>query len=295
MRSSTSFRPSPTLALPSDVEAATTSTLEGARAHARSQAEKAVAGLTIPSTAATDLPPGVAPSSVVWDECITGGGYSSRRLPRGAVMRVTDLDGDACVQLLCYNAALTSERLNVADTVKVQWQAYLRRDALLLSDMGRVLMAIVDDTSARHDALCGGSNHQSNARRYGNGSVSGPAPNARDLLAIAAAKHGLGRVDIGPCISLFKGVIVDDDGTLRFDGAPVPPALVELRAEMDVIVLVANTSHPLDDRSDYTVTPARITAWRDAPTSATKRFRTTTPERLRAFQNTDELLAGLDP
>ena len=61
-------------------------------------------------------------------------------LPRGAVVRLTDLEGDACANLLVYNAAQPFERLNVADTVKVQWQAYLGAGSLLLSDMGRVLL-----------------------------------------------------------------------------------------------------------------------------------------------------------
>jgi urea carboxylase-associated protein 2 len=271
-----------------------TSTLDGALAHARSQAGTSEGSpVTIPSTAAGDLPPGVESSDVIWDETIEGGGYSSRFLPRGAHMRTTDVDGDACLQLLVYNATLTSERLNVADTVKVQWQAYLGREALLLSDMGRALMTIVDDTSGCHDALCGGSNQKRNAARYGNGSVSGPAPNARDLLAIAAAKQGLGRIDIGPCINLFKAVTVDVSGDLHFNGAPAAArTFVELRAEIDAIVLLANTPHPLDDRPDYTVTPARITAWRAEPTRADDKFRATTPERERAFLNTDEFLAG---
>ena len=41
------------------------------------------------------------------------------------MLRLADLDGDACVHVIVHNAAPTGERLNVADTVKVQWQAYL--------------------------------------------------------------------------------------------------------------------------------------------------------------------------
>jgi hypothetical protein len=55
-------------------------------------------------------------------------------------------------------------------------------------------------------------------------------------------------------------------------------------------VLVANTPHPLDERDEYTVTPVRCTAWQAPHPSADDPFRMSTPERERAFQNTDEAL-----
>ena len=134
-----------------------TSTLEAARDHARRQADEhrqvadRATGPTRPALAATDLPAAALGATIIWDETIGVGGYVARRLPRGSMLRIADLGGDACVELLVHNAHQTTERLNVADTVKVQWQAYLDRGALLLSDMGRVLMTIVDDTSERHD------------------------------------------------------------------------------------------------------------------------------------------------
>ena len=269
-----------------------TASLDGARAHARSLVDAATGtARTIPSTAAVDLPAGVQAADVIWDERIELGNYASHLVPRGAVLRITDVDGDACVQLLAYNAAAPAERLNVIDTVKVQWQAYLDAGALLLSDMGRVLLTIVADSSARHDCLGGCSTSRTNAACYGDGRVSGPAPNGRDLLCVAGAKHGLERRDIAPNVNLFKSVRVTDDGAMHLDGAPTAPTYVELRAELDLIVLLANTPHPLDDRDGYHGTTARVTAWRAAPTTSDDQFRASTPERLRAFQNTDELVA----
>jgi uncharacterized protein YcgI (DUF1989 family) len=151
-------------------------------------------------------------------------------------------------------------------------------------------MTIVADSSARHDCLCGCSTRRANTERYGDGRLSGSAPSGRDLLCVAAAKHGLERRDIAPSINLFKGAQVADDGALQFDGDATVQTHVDLRAELDVIVLMANTPHPLDERSAYTGTPARVTAWRAEPATADDPYRAATPERLRAFQNTDELL-----
>ena len=169
--------------------APSTSSLHGARDHARSQAGRGGADRR-------SHDPGPDRPSL-WDETVGVGGYAGRRLPRGAVLRIADDVGDACVHLVVFNADSPAERLNVADTVKVQWQAYLGPGALLLSDMGRVLMTIVADTSARHDALCGRRTGRGQRRP---GTATGRSarrhPSARDLLVLAGAKHGLERRDL---------------------------------------------------------------------------------------------------
>lgn len=269
-----------------------TATLEQARRHARAQAGRSARTLrTMPPSSATDLPPGVDNRLVLWDETIDVGSYTGLRLPRHAHLRISDLAGDSCVGLVVYNAHQPSERLNIADTVKVQWQAYLGAGSLLLSDMGRALVTIVEDTSGRHDALCGASTRPANERHYGHGAVHGPSPAARELLIVAAAKHALGRRDLPPSINLFKGVRVTEDGALVFDGAPAAPSHVELRADLDVIVLVTNSPHPLDPRPTYTGSIARVTAWRDGPPSDPVAA-AATPERGRAYENTAHYIEG---
>ena len=263
-----------------------TATLEQAREHARAQAGRSArTGRTMPPSQAIDLPTAVDAQTVFWDETVDVGGYSGLRLPRHSHLRITDLHGDGCVSLVVYNARQPSERLNVADTVKVQWQAYLGNGAILLSDMGRALMTIVLDTSARHDAFCGATTRGSNERRYGHGAVHGPSPAARELLTLAATKQALGRRDLPPCVNLFKGVRVNDDGTLLFDGASTTSSFVELRADVDVIVLLANSPHPLDARPGYTGSIIRLTAWRAEPPRDPVAD-ATTPERRRAYENT---------
>ena len=273
----------------------TTSTTLGARDHARAMGGTVVDAMpTVPATAATGLPEGVAREDVLWDDVVAGGGYSARVLPRGARLRLTDRDGDACAGVLLHRADSPHERLNVADTVKVQWQAYLGQGHLLLSDMGRVLATMTDDTSGRHDALCGTTNDRSNARRYGDGAPDGPSPNGRDHFAVSLAKFGLERRDVAPNVNLFKQVRVAPDGAFLFDPASPAGAHVDLRCELPVLVTVVNVPHPLDDRPDYTVTPLRLTAWRGAPAASDDIWRTATPEAERAFLNTEAVAAGAE-
>jgi urea carboxylase-associated protein 2 len=269
-----------------EIERSETATLEQAREHARAQAGRSArTGRTMPPSAAVDLPPPADSQTVFWDETVDVGGYSGLRLPRHSHLRISDLSGDCCVSIVVYNARQTSERVNVADTVKVQWQAYLGTGAILLSDMGRALMTIVEDTSGRHDALCGATTRAANERRYGHGSVHGPSPATRELLTLAAAKQALERRDLPPCINLFKGARVSADGDLVFVGASTGPSYVELRADLDVIVLMANSPHPLDTRPDYTGSIARLTAWRSEPPKDPV-TEAATPERRRAYENT---------
>jgi len=184
---------------------------------------------------------------------------------------------------------MPTERLNIADTLKVQWNAYPVQGSLLLSDMGRVLASIEQDGAYTHDAFCGASNEASNRRRYGDGSNSGAFPNARDRLLLGAAKHGLGRRDVHPCINLFKGVRIAADGAVEPQLGPFAPGRsLVLRAEMELIVVIANCPHVLDQRP-WSVTPLRATAWRGPITPEGDTIRNATPEGRRAFLNTEDL------
>jgi urea carboxylase-associated protein 2 len=268
----------------------TTADPASARAHARAMAGLEVEAMpVVPAARSNSRPPGVAAEAMLWDETIAAGGYAAKRLNRGARLRLVDLHGDACVSMLLFNAERPVERLNVADTLKVQWNAYLGAGRLLLSDMGKVLMSVLEDDAGAHDAFCGASNAAANARRYGAGDNWGPHPNARDRFALGVAKFGLGRRDIHPCVNWFKGVAIEPDGATTLQAGPFPLGRqVTLRAEMDVIVVLANCPHVLDPRADYTVTPAQALAWRGAPTPEDDPIRTATPEGLRAFLNVEE-------
>lgn len=266
-----------------------TATPDGARAHARAMAGTRVEAMpTVPSTAGQP-PAGVAPETLLWDETIAPGGYAAKRFNRGARLQLVDVGGDACVSMLVFNAEQPVERLNVADTAKVQWNGYLAAGSLLLSDMGKVLMSLVEDEAGGHDLFCGASNATSNARKYGEGDNWGPYPNARDRFSLAVAKFGLGRKDIHPCVNWFKRVRIADDGATRFQvGGGRLRQQVTLRAEMDVIVVLANCPHVLDPRPNYVVTPVRALAWRSDPTPDHDPIRNATPEGLRAFLNVEE-------
>ncbi|GAA2710105.1 MULTISPECIES: urea amidolyase associated protein UAAP1 [Actinoplanes] len=260
-----------------------TATTAGAREHARAQDGTVVECMpTVPAATAGD--------GVTWAETIPGGGYASKRLARGTTLRLTDLYGDACVSVLLFNADEPWERLNVADTVKVLWQAYVGAGHLLLSDQGRVLASVTAGAGDRSDSFCGTSTATSNTTRYGDGTPHGPTPAGRELFTLAAAKHGLTRRDLPPSISFFQGLRVGEDGGFTWLGSAGAGAVVELRAEMPVTVLLVNVPHPLDPRDAYTCSALRVEAVRGTATAPTDPLWTRSPEGERAFRNTADYL-----
>ena len=240
-----------------------TDSTTAARDHARSQVRTAT--MRIPAT-----PADVEPSRLLWAESVPAGSYATRVLGRGTRLRLIDPDGGACAHLLIFRADAPWERLNVADTVKVPWQAYLGVGHPLLSDQGRVLATVVADSSGHHDALCGMTD------------------SGRAKMLLAAIKHGLDIRDVAPSVSLFKGVRVGDDGTLGFTGAAGPGAAVDLLIHLPVVVALVNTAHPLDP--DPALTGLDVLAWRagEQLTTPVKDG----PEYLRALFNTESTWAA---
>ncbi|MEV5609901.1 urea amidolyase associated protein UAAP1 [Streptomyces sp. NPDC052225] len=269
-----------------------TATTYGARDHARAQ--EGTRTDTMPVVPARDwTEPPCEAGHLVWAETVAGGTYTHRVLARGTELRLTDLTGAACAHLLLFVDGRPWERLNVADTVKVQWNAHLGEGRLLLSDQGRVLASLVADTSGgRHDALCGTSTLVRNIERYGAGTPESPSPAGRELFKLAAAKNGLTPRDLPPSLSFFQGVRISEDGDVVFTGSAGPGASVTLRAEQDVTVLIANVPHPSDPQEAYVCGPLEVLAWRAAPTGEKDPLWDATPEGRRAFQNTADFLAS---
>ena len=270
-----------------------TATTAGARAHAREQHGKTaetmrfVPAASAPARLLAGTPDGVIPT---WAESLAFGRYTTMALARGTRIRLTDTAGDACVHTLLYRAGNLHERLNIADTVKVPWQAYPGVGHPLLSDAGRLMATIVADTSSRHDALAG------NTAKYGAGTAHSASPAARELLTLGALKNGLGTRDVAPSLAFFKGITVDPAGSITFTGSAGPGAAVELLLQMDAVLVLANTAHPLDPRPEFTGTAADIVAWHAPQDLAALEAGDLTgplaPEHLQALRNTDHDLTA---
>ena len=276
--------------------AAATTTTAGARAHARAQHGRTAGTMIhVPAAAAPErLTAGLsaeAAASLTWAESLAFGRYTHLELARGTRIRLTDTDGDSCVHAALFRSGARYERINVADTVKVPWQAYLGQGHPLLSDAGRLMATVVADSSGRHDALTGTTNLAGNQAKYGAGSAHSASPAGRELLTLGALKHGISQREVPPSVSFFKGITVDPDGSIRFTGSSAAGTAVELLLHMDAVLVLANTAHPLDPRPAFTGSTVDIVAWQapqdlEALAAGGLGFQLA-PEHLLALQNTE--------
>jgi hypothetical protein len=231
------------------------------------------------------------PEPILHRELLAGGLAWSRRLAAHHILRITDITGGACVSALLFNARDPLERYNMPDTLKAQYTAFLTAGRVLYSDMGRILGSIVADTAGWHDTITGCGDAAAGAR-FGDGSYqslrNGCHRNARDNFLVELGKHGLGRRDLGVAVNFFVKVRVGDDGALAWAAeAPRPGRSVALRFEMNTLVVLSNTPHPLDPATAYAPPDITLTVGRAAPVRQDDRCRLSRPENARGFALTE--------
>jgi urea carboxylase-associated protein 2 len=233
-----------------------------------------------------------APYWMLWEELVVAGAHWSGLLRRGTTMRLMDTSGGANVSALFYNFDDRLERYNMPDTLKAQHTAFLTKGCVCYSDMGRVLCSITDDTCGWHDTICGVANAASVAKKYGVARYSTHRndyyKNGYDGLLNELGKYGLGKRDLAATVNFFSKVTVDDAGGLIYHvGHSGPGDYVDLRFEMNVLVVLATSQHPLDPAEGYQPREVRLTAWHSRPAPRNDLCRTRCPENERGFRNTE--------
>jgi urea carboxylase-associated protein 1 len=183
-------------------------------------------------------------------------------LKRGQTLRILDLMGNQAVDTLFYNADDPAERYSATDTIRNQGNLYLTAGTVLYSGEGNPMATIVADTCGRHDTLGGACAAESNQVRYA--LEKRPMHNCRDnyLIALAESDLDMGKRDLMSNINFFMNVPVTPEGGLTFeDGISDAGKYVELRAEMDLIVLVSNCPQLNNPCNAYNPTPVRMLIW----------------------------------
>ena len=172
-----------------------------------------------------------------------------------------DLEGNQAVDTLFYNAANPRERYDPQRTLRRQQRLYLTAGSVLYSNFGNPMLTIVADTCGRHDTLGGACSQESNTVRYALDRRY--MHSCRDNFLRACAHDGrLAKQDLGANVNFFMNVPVTAAGGLTFeDGISAPGKYVELRAEMDLIVLISNCPQLNNPCNGYNPTPAQLLIW----------------------------------
>ncbi len=209
------------------------------------------------------LPSPLLPGEAVFRHTIGAGDYWIDTIRRGQRLRIVDVEGNQAADTLFFNAADVADRYSAVDTIRDQGNVYLSCGSRLLSTGGNVLMEIVADTVGRHDTLGGACATESNTVRYDLEKRTMHA--CRDSYLLALAQHddlGMGKRDLTHNINFFMNVPVTTDGGLTFaDGLSGPGHYVEMRAAMDVIVLISNCPQLNNPCNAYNPTPLEVLIW----------------------------------
>ncbi len=202
------------------------------------------------------------PAQAVLDHTLLSGEPYLLAIDKGQILRIVDLEGNQAVDVIFYSRHDTAEHYSATQTLLRQGGIYLTTDSVLYSCDGHPMLTIVADTCGRHDTLGGACAAESNTVRYALQKKF--MHNCRDnyLLALQHADIGIGKRDLVPNVNFFMNVPVTATGQLTFeDGVSAPGKYVELRAEMDIWMLVSNCPQLNNPCNAYNPTPAQFLLW----------------------------------
>jgi len=201
----------------------------------------------------------IEPAKIVSTETIRAGEHFLKKIDKSQSCRIVDTKGNEAIDAFFYNADDPFERYSAVDTIREQRNVYLTTGTTILSTEQRPMLRITADTVGRHDTLGGACAAESNTVRYAHDKKF--MHNCRDnfLLALLSWRSDLTKHDIGSNINFFMNVPVTPEGGLSFaDGISGPGQFVELRAEMNVLVLISNCPQLNNPCSGFDPTPVEF-------------------------------------
>ena len=197
------------------------------------------------------------PGAIVHDEIVPARAPWLHHVAAGQTLRVVDVEGNQAVDFLLYAAADDAERYSAQDTVAAQGNLFLRSGTVLRSNEGRPMMTIAGTSVEYHDTIGGACSCESNTLRYGHHTKAQHA--CVENFLEANLTEGRSKRDIVSNINFFMNVPVEEDGTLGIvDGISAPGLTVDLRADMDVVVVVSNCPQINNPCNGFNPTPVRM-------------------------------------
>ncbi|MBF5057413.1 hypothetical protein Y5W_02707 [Alcanivorax sp. 521-1] len=203
------------------------------------------------------------PEQAAFREVVPAGDYFLKVVRAGETLRILDLEGNQAADTLFYNADDPAERYSAMDTVREQGNVYLTAGSVLRSNRNNPMLEITADTCGRHDTLGGACATESNTVRYDLGKRTMHACRDSWMLAINEnEEYGLSKRDIAHNINFFMNVPVTAEGGLTFeDGISAPGKYVEMKALMNITVLISNCPQLNNPCNGYDPTPIEVLIW----------------------------------
>ena len=194
---------------------------------------------------------------IVLDEVVPARAPWTAEVKAGQTLRIVDLEGNQAVDFLMYSAADDAERYSAQDTIAVQGNIFLREGSVLMSNEGRPMAVVTTTAVDYHDTIGGACSCESNTLRYGHHTKSQHA--CVENFLQGNARYGRGKRDMVSNINWFMNVPVEADGSLGIvDGISAPGLFVDIRAQMDLAVVVSNCPQINNPCNGFNPTPVRM-------------------------------------
>jgi len=220
---------------------------------------------------------------------INGASHWSLVVRRGSLLTLTDLEGGANVGMLFYNPYMLGEKYNAPDTLKCQHTFKLTRGNCLYSDMGRIFCSIVDDDFGWHDTVCGNTHAEMIEKRWGSRNYQVDRnlwkQNGYDSFLVELAKYKLDRRSLAMNVNFFSEVATDFQGGVQLRRQANAGDELQLRFEMDTLVLMHTCPHPLNTAQAYPNKPVQLALTKAEPVGEDDYCLNFRPENRRGFEN----------
>ncbi len=229
-------------------------------------------------------------SNILYADTINGACHWSMRMRRGTTLRLKDIEGGANVGMLFYNPENLLERYNAPDTLKCQHTFKITKGHCLYSDMGRIFCSVVNDAAGWHETVCGNTTKSMITEKWGDHSYQDYRndwyKNGYDSFLVELAKYGLGKKDMAANLNLFSRVETDDQGNLNYiQNHSKAGDSIELRFEMDTLVLLHTCPHPLNTETNYPKKAIQYEIFVSDPVKDDDMCMNSCDENVRGFEN----------
>jgi len=195
--------------------------------------------------------------AVVRDEVVPARAPWTAEVKAGQTLRIVDLEGNQAVDFLMYAAEDDAERYSAQDTIAAQGALFLREGSVLMSNEGRPMAVVTATAVDYHDTIGGACSCESNTLRYGHHTKSQHA--CVENFLQGNARWGRGKRDMVSNINWFMNVPVEADGALGIvDGISAPGLFVDIRAEIDLVVVISNCPQINNPCNGFNPTPVRM-------------------------------------
>ncbi|MEW5920858.1 MAG: DUF1989 domain-containing protein [Bacillota bacterium] len=185
-------------------------------------------------------------------------GYMKARiLHKGQCLRIVDLEGQQCADMILYNAADYTDVFSCVYTMLINQTWQITKGHLLYSKYASLMATMVEDTVGKHYFGGGFCSAEVNRLRYG---IEG-SPNCRDNLVASMSDYNFTskNVELDSCISFFMNLGYAPNGTFVI-AEPDSKAgdYFDLRAEMDLIVSLSNCPQERSPSNAYNPTALEV-------------------------------------